>query len=95
MAAVIVLLLTYLAPHVNPGTAWPLAVLAFSFPYQLILHLAFLVWWAIFRRKRMLLSGIALLLGIGHIGNAFQVFGRSAPDEEVSGVPVKLLDALT
>ena len=91
VVAVLVLLLTYLAPRVSPTTAWPLAVLAFSFPYQLMAHALLLAWWAFFRRKRMLLSGIALLLGIGHVGNAVQFFGSSEPDVDVKGTPVKLM----
>ena len=91
VVAVLVLLLTYLAPRVSPTTAWPLAVLAFSFPYQLMAHALLLAWWAFFRRKRMLLSGIALLLGIGHVGNAVQFFGSSEPDDDVKGTPVKLM----
>ena len=38
VVAVVLLLITYLAPHVNPGTCWPLVLLAFSFPYQLLVH---------------------------------------------------------
>ncbi len=91
VVAVGVLLITYLAPHVSPRIAWPLALLAFTFPYQLAVHLLLLAWWALFRRKRMLLSGIALLLGIGHIGNAVQLFGTASPDDDVKGAPVKLM----
>ena len=91
VVAVVVLLITYLAPHVSPKTAWPLVLLAFSFPYQLVLHLGFLAWWVLFRRKRMLLSGIALLLGFGHVGNTVQVFGASEPDGQPSGKPIALM----
>ncbi|HRH38947.1 MAG TPA: hypothetical protein PK760_11405, partial [Flavobacteriales bacterium] len=91
VVAVCVLLLTYLAPYVSPATFWPLALLAFSFPYQLGFHVGFLAWWAVFRRKRMLLSGIALLIGFGHISNTFQFFGNHEKDADVKGTPVKLM----
>lgn len=89
--AVGVLLLTYLAPHSSPVYLWPLALLAMTFPFQLAVHAFFLVWWMFFRRKRMLLSGVALLLGWGHITDHVQLFGRDAPDAEVRGTPVKLM----
>ena len=89
--AVVVLLITYLAPYVGPGTAWPLMLLAFSYPYQLIVHGVLLLWWAIFRRKRMLLSGIVLLLGWGHIGDCFELLGNSSKPDEVEGKAVKLM----
>jgi endonuclease/exonuclease/phosphatase family metal-dependent hydrolase len=89
--AVIVLLATYLAPHVPPSLFWPLAVLALTFPYQLALHACFLAYWLLFRRKRMLLSGIALLLGWGHIADHVQLLGAGTPPDDAMGAPVKLL----
>jgi len=89
--AVLLLLLTYLAPHVSPRTGWMLALLAMTYPYQLLVHAAFILWWSLFRRKRLLVSLVAVLLGWGHMGDHFQVFGRSAPAREVRGDGVKLL----
>jgi endonuclease/exonuclease/phosphatase family metal-dependent hydrolase len=89
--AVVVLLVTYLAPSTSPETAWPLVLLAFSFPYQLLVHAAFLVYWAVFRRKRMLLSSIALLIGWGHTSDHVQLMGSSSAPKELKGEAVKLL----
>lgn len=89
--AVLVLLLTYLAPHVSPRTGWMLALLAMTYPYQLLVHAAFILWWSMFKRKRLLVSLFAVLLGWGHIGDHFQIFGRSAPSREVQGEGVKIL----
>ncbi len=89
--AVLVLLLTYLAPHISPRTGWMLALLAMTYPYQLLLHTFFIVWWSLFRRKRLLVSLVAVLLGWGHVGDHFQAFGRSAPAREVRGDGVKIL----
>ncbi|MEO8588709.1 MAG: endonuclease/exonuclease/phosphatase family protein [Flavobacteriales bacterium] len=85
------LLLTYLAPHVSPVHVWPLALLAMTFPYQVMVHVAFLGWWFLFRRKRMLLSGAALLIGWGHVSDHFELFGRSEAPADVAGTPVKLM----
>lgn len=89
--AVLVLLASYLAPHISPETFWPLAVLAFGFPFLLALHACFLLYWLVFRRKRMLLSGIALVIGFGHIGDHVQLFGRSEPPAGIHAEGVKLL----
>ena len=91
LLAVGVLLITYLAPHVSPSTAWPLALLAFTFPFQLVVHAFFIVYWLFFRRKRILLSGVALLIGWGHVTDHVQLFGSSSAPDEVKGEPVKLL----
>lgn len=90
-AAAVVLLLSYLAPYVSPATAWPMMLLAFSFPYQLLVHALLLGWWFFFRRKRMLLSGLALLLGWGHVGDQFELFGSSDAPDDITGTPVKIM----
>ncbi|MEZ4738437.1 MAG: endonuclease/exonuclease/phosphatase family protein [Flavobacteriales bacterium] len=89
--AAAVLLITYLAPIVSPVTFFPLALLAMTFTFQLLLHSFFLLWWFFFRKKRMLLSGLVLLLGWSHIGDHVQVFWRSSPDGEMTSTPVKLM----
>ncbi len=89
--AVLVLLLTYLAPHVSPKLFWPLTMLAYAFPFQLLLHAGFLCYWLLFRRKRMLLSGIALLVGYGHVADHVQVFGSDEKPADAIGDGVKLL----
>lgn len=89
--AVLVLLATYLAPHISPRTAWPLSLLALSYPYQLPLHAGFVLWWVMFGRKRWIVSLVAVLLGWGHLADHVQVLGRSAPSREVSRHPVKLM----
>lgn len=88
-ACVLLLLLTYSAAYITPDTLWWPALLAFTFPYQLVLHVGFLLWWLLFRRKRMLLSGIALLIGWTHVTDHFQLLGQgSAPAGVEHGVKV-------
>lgn len=89
--AVGLLLLTYLAPLVSPEAFWPLALLAFAYPFQLLAHAGFLVYWLLFRRKRMLLSGAALLIGFGSLADHVQLMGRAEPPEGGIGEAVKLL----
>jgi endonuclease/exonuclease/phosphatase family metal-dependent hydrolase len=89
--SVLVLLASYLAPHVSPSAFWPLAIMAFGFPFLLLLHAFFLFYWLLFRRKRMLLSGIALLIGSGHIGDHVRLFGSSERPAGITSDGVKLL----
>lgn len=89
--AVLVLLATYLAPHVSPKLFWPLVLLAYAYPFQVALHGIFLLYWLIARPKRMLLSGIALLIGGSHIGDHFQLRGSAAPPEGVEAEGTKLI----
>ncbi len=91
VVAVLVLFVTYLAPYVSPRYFWPLALLAFTYPYQLLVHIGLMGWWAFFRPKRVLLSGMALLLGWSHIGDHVQLFGRSSPTSDIHGEGVKVL----
>lgn len=91
LVAVVVLLVTYLSPHVSPQTFWPLVLLAFSYKYQLFVHAFFLGYWLVFRRKRMLLSGLALIIGWGHLTDHVQLMGHDEPPAVAVGEPVKLL----
>jgi endonuclease/exonuclease/phosphatase family metal-dependent hydrolase len=79
--AAVVFLITFLAPSVSPVISWIPALLAMTFVFQLAVHVGFLVWWFLFRRKRMLLSGALLVLGYGHVKDHVQFFGRSGPEQ--------------
>jgi len=89
--AVLLLLITYLAPHVSPKLFWPLTMLAYAFPFQLLLHACFLCYWLLFRRKRILLSGVALLIGYGHVSDHVQLFGNDEKPADAIGDGVRLL----
>ncbi|MBX2980095.1 MAG: endonuclease/exonuclease/phosphatase family protein [Flavobacteriales bacterium] len=85
------LLLTYLAPHLSPEHFWMLGLLALAYPYQLLVHLGFLLWWALFRPRRMLLSVAVVALGWGHVGDHYQLLGSSSAPAELRSGPVKLM----
>ena len=89
--AVLVLLLTYLAPHVSPMRAWWLSLLALSYPFQLIVHAGFILWWTVFRPKRVLLSALTVLLGWSHVTDHVQLAGRKEPVKTEGSTAVKLL----
>ncbi len=89
--AALLLLVTLLAPHVSPAVAWPLALLAMSYSYQVILHALFIGWWLLFRPRRMVLSIMVVLLGWSHVGDHFQLLARNEPSRPIAGTPLKIM----
>ncbi|MBS1569320.1 MAG: endonuclease/exonuclease/phosphatase family protein [Bacteroidetes bacterium] len=81
--AVAALLLSYLSALVDPAVFWPLALFGIAYPYILLANLLCILWWLIFRRKRMLPSLLAILLGWGHVGDFFQLKGTGAAPADV------------
>ncbi|MCB0773360.1 MAG: endonuclease/exonuclease/phosphatase family protein [Flavobacteriales bacterium] len=77
--AVLSLLVAYLSTRVDPSTWWPLALVGMAYPYLLLANLLCIAWWLLFRRKRMLPSLVAILLGWGHLGNYVQFSGTHEP----------------
>ncbi|MCB0790552.1 MAG: endonuclease/exonuclease/phosphatase family protein [Flavobacteriales bacterium] len=86
-----VLLLCYAAGVVSPRIFWPLALLGMAYPFVLMVHLGLLVWWAIFRPKRMLLSLAVILAGWSHLSDYFRPWGRTAPDQALAGPEFKVM----
>lgn len=74
--AVIALLLSYLSIRISPTTFWPLALFGIAYPYILVANLLCIGWWLLFRRKRVLPSLLAILLGWSHVGEYVQFFGN-------------------
>jgi len=59
----ILYLLSCLAPYINPGDSWVIAVLGLAFPILLLALLAFIFLWLILKLKRAVFSIIVLLIG--------------------------------
>lgn len=82
LLAVVSILLAYLSIRVSPKTLWPLAFFGIAYPYLLAANMLCIGWWAIFRRKRMWPSLLAVLLGYGHVGEYVQLMGdANAPSD--------------
>ena len=88
---VVLLLFTYLAAHIDPSKIWPVGLLAFGYPYLLLAHVCFIVWWLLFRWRRIWLSLLAILVGWGHVGDHFQLTGRSEPPANMEAPGTKVL----
>lgn len=80
--AVAALLLSYISIRVSPTTLWPLAFFGMAYPFILLANLTCILWWLVFRGKRMWPSLIAVFIGFGHAGEYIQLFGGGdAPKE--------------
>ncbi|MBP6697527.1 MAG: endonuclease/exonuclease/phosphatase family protein [Flavobacteriales bacterium] len=91
LALALVLVVAYASTKVDPQKLWPLAFFGMAYPFVLPFHAFFLVWWGMFRPKRMLVSALAIALGWGHVGEYFQMFGRSDAPLDIAGEPFKVM----
>ena len=66
-ATIISLLLSYLAPIVNPHDFWPIAIFGLLHPWFLLLNLIFFFTWITLGHSFSRWSGVAILLGVGYI----------------------------
>ena len=69
------LLIAYLTPYIPPDIFWPLSFFGLLYPFLLILNLIFLIFWLIQRSRNILLSVLAILLGVGHFNTLVQFRG--------------------
>lgn len=61
--AALISILVYVAPYVHPSTFWQMVFLPYlTFPILLV-HVGFILWWALGRSKKVLLSLITVLIG--------------------------------
>ncbi|PTQ95885.1 endonuclease/exonuclease/phosphatase family metal-dependent hydrolase [Mucilaginibacter yixingensis] len=69
-AAVVAMLLSYLAPVADPRKYWPIAFFGLAYPFILIATLIFIPYWWMRKRTRWaLLSVITILIGWGILNN--------------------------
>jgi len=59
------LLVSYLAPYVNPSTFWVVAFFGLAYPPILLLNVIIIVYWLLRRRWHCAISLLAILLGWG------------------------------
>jgi len=62
--AALLLLGSYLSLYISPETFYPLAFLGLGYPILLILNLLFVIYWTVFFRLQVIISGVVILLGI-------------------------------
>lgn len=72
--------LCYLAPFVSPMQFWPLAFFGLLYPWLLLFHLLFMLFWASVRDRYFFFSLACILLGGGHFQSLVGFNYQSVPD---------------
>jgi len=61
--AVLLLLLSYLAPFTDPAVFWPIAFVGLAYPALILVNLFFVIYWLLFRPKIAWVSLLAIVIG--------------------------------
>lgn len=79
----LLLLLSYLAPHVSPQSNWQIAFLGLGYPVLLMANLIFVAWWLLRRKWLWILPFAAILLGWNVLNNTigFRTSKTSSPPD--------------
>ncbi|MFH0895685.1 MAG: hypothetical protein V2A54_14710, partial [Bacteroidota bacterium] len=76
------LLLSYLSPYISPEIWWPIAFMGLAYPILFVIHLLFIIGWAVFRKWQFLLSFICILIGFNSLRTYVGFhFNSSKPDD--------------
>lgn len=67
--ALILLLLSYISPYINPTIFWPISFLGLIFPVLFIINSLFLVYWFTLLKKQIWANLIILLIGLQYFGD--------------------------
>ncbi|HLT41610.1 MAG TPA: endonuclease/exonuclease/phosphatase family protein [Sphingobacteriaceae bacterium] len=77
------LLLSYLAPYVDPKLFWPFAFIGIAYPILLLITVLFIAYWLFRKPKVALLSVLSLLIGWNSLTKTVQ-FGSNVEEEQNS-----------
>lgn len=83
---VVVTLLAYLAPLVNPSQIWIFAYFGLAYPILLFANIGFAVFWLLRKNRYALFSIGCIVVGLGHLGGFFNISSlekASDPDSEM------------
>jgi endonuclease/exonuclease/phosphatase family metal-dependent hydrolase len=72
------LLISYLAPFINPSKWFIPAIFGLAYPYLLILNLLFLIYWLVRLNRAILISLLVILLGWNHINSLLPIHFRDS-----------------
>lgn len=85
VGAIACLFLSYLPAHFSPDKLGYITLLGLAYPFILLANIAFMVFWYFKVKRFMLLSALAILIGITHLTDFFQFsLGKSKvePNED-------------
>ncbi len=73
----LLLLLSYMAPHLAADFFWPIGLIGLGYPVFLAINVIFALFWLVFWSRFLLISLVIILLGWNHIGNHIRIFPES------------------
>jgi endonuclease/exonuclease/phosphatase family metal-dependent hydrolase len=83
LVLVLVTLLAYLSPMVNPAKVWHLTFLGLAYPVLLMGNIAFVIFWALRKNRYFLFSLVCIVVGLGYFTSFFGFhFFKSAQKKE-------------
>lgn len=89
IVAALTLLLAYLSAHVNPEVFWFLGLIGLAYPFLLLANVVFLVFWITRWKRYFIIPLLAIIIGISHFTNFFQLpFGKGS---QTSDSQIKVL----
>ncbi|HMN89392.1 MAG TPA: endonuclease/exonuclease/phosphatase family protein [Saprospiraceae bacterium] len=93
LGVVVLTFVAYLAPVVSPAAFWPLAFFGLLYPWLLLLHIGFILFWALRRHWYCFFSIGTILLGWTHLCSIVGWQSRSAPANATMAIAVTSLNA--
>ena len=77
----ILLILSYISPYINPNVFSPIAFLGLLFPILYLLNIAFLIYWLIIIKKQIWMNIIILLIGFQYLDKFISFNGKKETNE--------------
>lgn len=87
-AAIGALLISYAAAELPPRSMGYFTLFGLAYPFILLGNLLFVIFWLLRKPRTALFSGVAIILGIGHLTDFFQVSFIGSVDEDKSQIKV-------
>jgi endonuclease/exonuclease/phosphatase family metal-dependent hydrolase len=83
LAAVLGLLLSYLAALISPAQFWIPAFFGLAYPYLLLGNILFILLWLFTETKFVILSIVAIAIGYSHLEHYFQFSGKGSDESGI------------
>ena len=74
----LLLILSYLSPYINPNIIWFFSFLGLIFPFLYVLNTFFLIYWLLCFKRQIWANIIILLIGLNHLNNYIGVHPKDS-----------------
>jgi endonuclease/exonuclease/phosphatase family metal-dependent hydrolase len=91
IVAVTLLLLSYLAPIINPRSFWPIALIGLGYQLLFPINILFLIYWVFRSAPFMLVSGLCILIGLGMFLKNWQFSLTTQPDKKAFPDEIRIM----